>query len=210
MGWKYHTTSKTVNKRGHYEVIGRSKQTSDHDPLFFIVAAKAELRFSRQKTEQVSNLLLDDLAEDLGTSWRELGTILEIHEKVLEYFDRENECFRDKGIAMLHEWKRLSGNAATVKVLKEALEKIGMSHLLRLDEGTHSHTELIYKRIIKRFRHETMLLSGVCQTSKTGQHNYCTIFVVACCCCFFKSMYVSQLTNQPTIKHFPAVLSYVY
>ena len=85
--------------------------------FFFIVAAKAKLRFSRQKTEQVSNLLLDDLAEHLGTSWRELGTILEIHEKVLEYFDRENECFRDKGIAILHEWKRLSGNAATVKIL---------------------------------------------------------------------------------------------
>lgn len=128
--------------------------------FFFIVAAKAKLRFSRQKTEQVSNLLLDDLAEHLGTSWRELGTILEIHEKVLEYFDRENECFRDKGIAILHEWKRLSGNAATVKILKEALEKIGMSHLLKLDEGTHSHTELIYKRIIKRFRHKTMIFLG--------------------------------------------------
>ena len=115
--------------------------------FFFVVAAKAELRFRRQKTEQVSNLLLDDLAEHLGTSWRELGTILEIHEKVLEYFDRENECFRDKGIAMLHEWKRLSGNAATVKILKEALEKIGMSHLLKPDEGTHSQTELIYKRV---------------------------------------------------------------
>ena len=78
---------------------------------------------------------LDDLAEDLGTNWRELGRILGIQENKLEYFDTKNERLRDKGMAMLVEWMKRRADAT--------VGKTGMEGLFKADEGTYSYgTEL--------------------------------------------------------------------
>ena len=85
----------------------------------------------------VSYLLLDGLAEGLDTNWIELGKIQEKTKKKLHKIDRKNECLRDKGMAMLVEWKMRRGDDATVEVLQNALMELGMMDMLQLDAGTN-------------------------------------------------------------------------
>ena len=85
----------------------------------------------------VSYLLLDGLAEGLDTNWIELGKILGFSKKKLQKIDMENECLRDKGMAMLVGWKMRRGDDATVEVLQNALMELGMMDMLELDAGTN-------------------------------------------------------------------------
>ena len=85
----------------------------------------------------VSYLLLDGLAEGLDTNWIELGKILGFSKKKLQKIDRENECLRDKGMAMLVGWKMRRSDDATVEVLQNALMELGMMDMLQLDAGTN-------------------------------------------------------------------------
>lgn len=97
----------------------------------------------------VSYLLLDDLAEGLDTNWRELGKILGFSKKRLQKIDMKNERLRDKGMAMLVEWKVRRGDDATVEVLQNALVELGMMDMLELDAGTNYYdTKLEFARII--------------------------------------------------------------
>ena len=83
----------------------------------------------------VSYLLLDGLAEGLDTNWIELGKILGCSKKKLQKIDMENECLRDKGMAILVGWKMRRGDDATVEVLQNALMELGMMDMLQLDAG---------------------------------------------------------------------------
>jgi len=88
------------------------------------------------ETTPISRSFLRDLAEDLGTKWRELGKTLGLVNSLLNYFDMEYLTLSDKGNAMLYEWKRLNGDDATMDILEEALKKIDMGHLMKKVAGT--------------------------------------------------------------------------
>ena len=62
--------------------------------------------------------------------------MLGIPEQKLENISTTNKLEHNKGKEMLYEWRKTIDCAAT-KDLQEKLEKMGMGHLLKLDEGTH-------------------------------------------------------------------------
>ena len=102
------------------------------------VAAKAEEPSSVRAT-QVSLYRLTKLSKALGSNWRKLGNSLGVSEQQLEYINKRNEGENDKGKDMLDEWKRTSGDAATLEALQEALKKAEMDDLLPdVVAGTHS------------------------------------------------------------------------
>ncbi|XP_068688924.1 uncharacterized protein [Montipora foliosa] len=80
-------------------------------------------------TNQVSDTLYHDLAEDVSSSWKMLGRRLSISEAVLTNIDIENRRVVEKGMAMFNEWKRRCSNRTDVRVLRNALEKIGRTDL---------------------------------------------------------------------------------
>ena len=73
--------------------------------------------------------LCHDLAEDVSTSWKMLSRRLFIPEGVIKNIDSENHRVVDKCTVMFNEWKSRQCDNATVKVLREALEKIGRRDL---------------------------------------------------------------------------------
>ena len=103
------------------------------------VAAKVEEPSSLRAT-QVSHYRLTKLSKALGSNWRKLGNFLGVSEQQLEYINKRNERENDKGKDMLDEWKRTSGDAATLEALQEALKKAEMDDLLPdVVAGTHSY-----------------------------------------------------------------------
>lgn len=94
---------------------------------------------SSLRATQVSLYGLTKLSKALGSNWRKLGNSLGVSEQQLEDINKRNERENDKGKAMLGEWKRTSGDAATLKALQEALKKAEMDDLLDVVAGTHSY-----------------------------------------------------------------------
>lgn len=121
-------TTDTGDQRRHFRYLFAN--------IIFFLFLVAEVKgFSSLERKSVSSVSFDDLAEDLGTNWRELGRILGIQENKLEYFDTKNERLRDKGMAMLVEWMKRRADAT--------VGKTGMEGLFKADEGTYSYgTEL--------------------------------------------------------------------
>ena len=94
---------------------------------------------SSLRATQVSHHQLIKLSKALGSNWRKLGNSLGVSEHQLEYINKRNKRQSDKGKDMLDEWKRTSGDAATLEALQEALEKAEMGDLLPdVVAGTHS------------------------------------------------------------------------
>ena len=85
----------------------------------------------------ISDTLIHDLVEELSTSWKMLGRRLGIPEAALTNIDFENRRVIEKGMAVFSEWKRRRVNEATLRVLREALEKIGRRDLSEKVRGTH-------------------------------------------------------------------------
>ena len=102
--------------------------------VYVVVTAKVEKPISL--TKPVSHQQLANLSKALGSNWRRLGSLLGIPEQKLENISTTNKLERSKGKEMLYEWKKTIDCAAT-KDLQEKLKKMGMGHLLKLDEGTH-------------------------------------------------------------------------
>ena len=95
---------------------------------------------SSLRATQVSHYQLTKLSKALGSNWRKLGNSLGVSEHQLEYINKRNKRQSDKGKDMLDEWKRTSGDAATLKALQEAIEKAEMDDLLPdVVAGTHSY-----------------------------------------------------------------------
>lgn len=84
----------------------------------------------------VPSALCHDLAEDVSTSWKMLSRRLVIPEAVIKNIDFENHRVVEKCITMFDEWKSRHGDNATVRVLREALEKIGRRDLSEKVRGT--------------------------------------------------------------------------
>ena len=94
---------------------------------------------SSLRATQVSHYQLTKLSKALGSNWRKLGNSLGVSEHQLEDINKRNKRQSDKGKDMLDEWKRTSGDAATLEALHEALEKAEMDDLLPdVVAGTHS------------------------------------------------------------------------
>ena len=68
---------------------------------------------------------LNDISEDLGRDWKQLGRKLGISNTIIDNIDDENRRVKDKSIQLLLRWKRQSGNDATGEVLANALIAIG-------------------------------------------------------------------------------------
>ena len=92
---------------------------------------------SSLRATQVSLYRLTKLSKALGSNWRKLGNSLGVSEQQLEYINKRNEGENDKGKDMLDEWKRTSGDAATLEALQEALKMAEMDDLLDVVAGTH-------------------------------------------------------------------------
>lgn len=119
-------------------------------------------------TKLVSHHQIANLSKALGSNWRRLGSLLGIAEQKLENISTTNKLEHNKGKEMLYEWKKTIDGAA-MKELQEKLKKMGMSHLLKLYEGTLSYdTEgiavlgfwdsrgvLSYSIAMKRYRSNT-------------------------------------------------------
>lgn len=95
----------------------------------YITAGTAELLPSNLKNREVSDTLLHDLVRDLCINWKMLGQCLGILEGAIKNIDMEHHHVVEKGMAMFAEWKRCKGEGATVRVLREALEKTGRRDL---------------------------------------------------------------------------------
>ena len=108
---------------------------TDVTRVYVVVTAKVEKPISL--TKPVSYRQLANLSKAVGSNWRRLGSLLGIPEQRLENLSSSNKLEHNKGKKMLYEWKKTIDGAAT-KDLQEKVEKIGMGHLLKLDEGTLS------------------------------------------------------------------------
>lgn len=84
---------------------------------------------TNQDSSVVSDTLLHEIVEELSTSWKMLGRWLGVPEAALTNIDIEQRRVIDKGMAMFVEWKRRKSDAATVRVLRDALVKIGRRDL---------------------------------------------------------------------------------
>lgn len=104
--------------------------------LCHIAARTAVLLPSNLDNREVSDMLLHDLVEDLSTSWKMLGRRLGIPEGAITNIDIEHRRVVEKGMAMFAEWKRRKGEGATVRALREALDKTGRRDLSERVRGT--------------------------------------------------------------------------
>ncbi|XP_066020029.1 uncharacterized protein [Pocillopora verrucosa] len=77
------------------------------------------------RTSVVTELLLSDISDDVGTCWRELGPKLDIPAAKIQNLDNDYRCSRDKANALLLMWKQKEGSSAVAGRLADALESIG-------------------------------------------------------------------------------------
>ena len=63
-------------------------------------------------------------ADDVGTSWFDLGLHLNIKRTLLSNIDDENKYNRDKVHGVISTWQKQQGQGATTRVLGNALLKI--------------------------------------------------------------------------------------
>ena len=73
----------------------------------------------------VTELLLDDISDDVGTCWCKLGLKLKIGRSKIHNLGEEYRYNREKAYALLLMWKRQEGRRATVGHLSDALSSIG-------------------------------------------------------------------------------------
>ncbi|CAH3168216.1 unnamed protein product [Pocillopora meandrina] len=81
--------------------------------------------FNDPRTSVVTELLLSDISDDVGTCWRELGPKLDIPAAKIQNLDNDYRCSRDKANALLLMWKQKEGSSAVAGRLADALESIG-------------------------------------------------------------------------------------
>ena len=73
----------------------------------------------------VTDLLLDDISDDVGTCWCKLGLKLKIARSKIHNLGEEYRYNREKAYALLLMWKQQQGRHATIGRLADALSSIG-------------------------------------------------------------------------------------
>lgn len=69
----------------------------------------------------VSDLLLLEICDDVGTCWDELGIMLNLSAATVHNVDADFRRCREKAKEILNIWRERKGNAATVGSLEDAL-----------------------------------------------------------------------------------------
>ena len=85
----------------------------------------------------VKEPLIQDIAEDVSTSWKAVGRKLGVKETVIDNIDDENRRVVDKATKVLMRWKTTSENGATVAALMTALKRAGRTDLAETVRGKH-------------------------------------------------------------------------
>lgn len=97
---------------------------------FYVSVAPGRQKRWNIDAAQVPDDICQDLADYIGKDWKRLGRRLSISKADLDNIDLENPFVSEKSIAMLNKWEENFGKKATMKVLTEALRKMGRKDLL--------------------------------------------------------------------------------
>ena len=100
---------------------------------FYVSVAPVGHRRCNVDPAQGLDDICQDLADDISKDWKKLGRRLSISKANLDSIDLENPSVFEKSIAMLNKWRENSGKKATVKVLTEALKKVGRKDILGMN-----------------------------------------------------------------------------
>ena len=80
------------------------------------------------RLEVVTDLQLFKISKDIGHQWKELGYILGIGIPSISILDEDCKDRQEKALSLLINWKRQSGNGATLGILVDALNRMGQNH----------------------------------------------------------------------------------
>ena len=69
------------------------------------------------------------ICEDVGPCWHDLGIMLKFSPAALHSVDHDYRFCREKARQMLYTWMEMEGDAATVRILADALENIGKKRI---------------------------------------------------------------------------------
>lgn len=75
------------------------------------------------------DLISQDLAVDIGKDWKDVGRLLGFSEYDPDIVHHENLYAGAESISMFNNWRENFGEKATVKALRETLEKKGRKDL---------------------------------------------------------------------------------
>ena len=73
------------------------------------------------KDGEPSDCELEELSQELGEKWEELGRRLGFNQAAITSFDEDNKKLVKKAFEMLMDWKQKEGRQATYSVLNYAL-----------------------------------------------------------------------------------------
>ena len=86
-------------------------------------------------TRVVSDSIINDIAEDISTSWKMVGRKLGLKEAIIDNIEDENRKVAERSAKALHKWKKINGSKATVSVLVATLKKAGRTDLAEFVRG---------------------------------------------------------------------------
>lgn len=85
----------------------------------------------------VTEMLVLEICDDIGTCWHDVGIKLGLSAAILRNIDSEREKCREKAREMLYKWMNEKGDSATLQCLTDALEKIKQTKIAQKLLGTY-------------------------------------------------------------------------
>ena len=96
-------------------------------------ATSSDIPFEQALVDEIHLWLICD---DVGAKWRDLGTVLKLRSASMDNIDTDSKKCRDKAWEVLREWRQNNGKEATVRILRNALERIGRRDVVDKLHGT--------------------------------------------------------------------------
>jgi len=87
----------------------------------FVILMCIKLFADRAREAVVSDALVLEICDEVGTCWDDLGIKLNLSDAVVRNLDTDFRRSHEKAREMLHIWMEKQGNAATVGSLEDAL-----------------------------------------------------------------------------------------
>ena len=91
--------------------------------MMFICFAASSSDIPFEKTP-VTEVQIWSICDEVGVSWRDLGTILGIASSFMDNIEAHNRASRERARKLLRKWMTEEGKGATVGILIDALKKI--------------------------------------------------------------------------------------
>jgi len=91
----------------------------------------------RRKVVTLKQLL--PLTEEIGTCWEELGFALDLSEAIVSNIRDERKFNKERGRAVLMEWKQQHGDNATMGALADALDRLERKDIVDRLSGKSSY-----------------------------------------------------------------------